>query len=277
VTREKVRVPEGPTDRADWGSVVSGVYSAEAPSYRDLWAPLLLPHGRELLAALSLNPASRVLDLGCGCGTLLESIRACAPDGFVVGIDRAAGMLAQAPPEFPRAVMDGARLGFASGVFDSAVAVFVLFHTPDPGRVLGEIRRVLRRGGSIGTTTWAGSPDFPAHRVWLEELDASGASADPVTMSDYEPTRTPERMRTLLEAAGFASVRTWTRPFGHLFTVDEFLEVRMRHGYNARRFTSLGPEARSRLVDRTRRRLLEMEPAGLLEDTGVVFAVAVAR
>jgi SAM-dependent methyltransferase len=270
MTREKVR-------GADWGAVVSEVYSAEAASYRDLWAPLLLPHGRELLAALALDRTARVLDVGCGCGTLLGSIRRSAADGFVVGVDRAAGMLGLAPPEFPRAVMDGARLGFTAGAFDSAVAAFVLFHTADPGRVLCEIRRVLRRGGTVGTTTWGGDPAFPAQRVWLEELDACGASADPVTMTDYEPVRTPERMRKLLEAAGFGSVRTWTRPFGHGFTVDEFLTLRTQHGWSGRRFASLGSAARSRLLDRARRRLLGLDPGGLLDDTPVLFAVADAR
>jgi len=261
-------------DGSDWGPVVSEVYSAEAASYRDLWAPLLLPHGRELLAALALDRTARVLDVGCGCGTLLGSIRQSVPEGFVVGVDRAAGMLALAPPEFPRAVMNGGRLGFAAGAFDSAVAVFVLFHTADPGQVLREIRRVLRPGGNLGTTTWGSDPGFPAHRAWLEELDACGATADPVRMTDYEPVRTPERMRKLLEAAGFESVRTWTRPFGHLFTVDEFLTLRTQHGSSARRFASLGSAAKSRLLDRARRRLLGMDPGGLFDDTPVLSAVA---
>jgi hypothetical protein len=37
---------------------------------------------------------------------------------------------------------------------------------------------------------------------------------------------------------------------------------------------SLGLEARSGLVDRVRHRLRDMDPAGLLEDTEVIFAVA---
>jgi SAM-dependent methyltransferase len=260
-----------------WGKVVSDTYSAEATSYRDLWAPLLLPHGERLLEALALGGAERVLDLGCGCGALFPALQRHAPSAMVVGVDRAAGMIALAPREFPRVVMDGTGLGLASGSFDAVVTVFVLFHTPDPLQVLDEVRRVLKRGGAVGTTTWGGNPDFPAQRIWLEELDAVGAAADPVTMTDHEPVRTEARVRNLLEAGGFGGVRTWTRPFGHAFTVDQFLELRTKHGWNARRFATLGPEAQRDLLDRIRRRLHVMGASGFVEDTPVIFATAAAR
>lgn len=44
---------------------------------------------------------------------------------------------------------DGARLPFPEGVFDAVITVSVVEHTPDPGRCLGECRRVLRRGGVL--------------------------------------------------------------------------------------------------------------------------------
>jgi len=258
---------------------VSERYSSDAKVYRDLWAPLLLPHGQELLASLPLSTATRVLDVGTGCGTLLAEIQTRAPSALVVGIDRAPGMLALAPVEVPRVVMDAAHLGLAAASIDVAVLAFILFHTADPQRVLIEVRRVLRSGGAIGTTTWDGDPRFPAQRAWIEELDSHGAVAaeDVAMMSNHEPVNSPVRMRSLLDRAGFESVRTWAPRFGHAYSLDEFITVRTRLGWSKRRFESLDPEAREVLLQDARRRLERMSPGDFVDDADIIFATAVAE
>jgi len=185
-------------------------------------------------------------------------------------------MIALAPPGAPRAVMDAAHLGIVTGTIDVAVAAFILFHTPDPRQVLSDARRVLRAGGAIGTTTWEGDPQFPAQQAWIEELDAHGAEPVDSPITNHEPVRTPERVRALLEATGFGSVRTWMRPFGHAYTVDQFIAVRTSHGWSRRRFESLAPEKRRVFLDRARLRLERMTGRDLLDENGVIFAVAEA-
>ena len=261
----------------DWTQSVSERYSSDAKEYREHWAPLLLPHGQELLASLPLTTATRVVDVGTGCGTLLADIRSRAPLALVVGIDRASGMLALAPSEVPRAAMDAARLGLRDASVDVAVLAFILFHTADPQKVLIEARRALRSGGAIGTTTWDGDPRFPAQHAWIQELDAHGsAAADAAIMSNHEPLNSPSRMRTLLERAGFGSVRTWVRRFGHAYTLDEFITVRTKLGWSKRRFESLDLETRGRFLENARRRLEKMAPRDFLDDTEIIFATATA-
>jgi ubiquinone/menaquinone biosynthesis C-methylase UbiE len=260
----------------EWGRLVSERYSAEAREYRDLWAPLLLPHGEELLEALPLRTADRVLDVGSGSGTLIPGIVRRAPSAVAVGIDRAPGMLALAPPPARRAVMDAGRLGLATAAFDVAVLAFLLFHTVDPRHVLAEVRRALKRGGAAGATTWAGDPDFPAQRVWLDELNAHGAVAEETSITSHAPVGTPDRVRRLFEATGFAAVRTWTRPFGHTYGVEEFIALRTRHGWSARRFARLAPTDQEALLHRARRRLQAMPARELFDDTEVIFAIAEA-
>jgi ubiquinone/menaquinone biosynthesis C-methylase UbiE len=263
---------------ADWGQIVSERYSSDALVYRDLWAPLLLPHGQELLDSLQLSSADRIVDVGSGCGALLPGIRSRAPEALVIAIDRAPGMLAIAPVEVPRAVMDAGRLGLASASIDAAVLAFVLFHTADPQEVLIEGRRVLRSGGMIGTTTWDGDPRFPAQRVWLEELDSHGAAKAALEMmSNHEPVGTPERMRGLLQEAGFGSIRTWSHSFGHAYTLEEFMTVRTTLGWSKRRVDSLDPERREAFLRDARVRLENLGPHDFIDDAEVIFATGVAR
>jgi ubiquinone/menaquinone biosynthesis C-methylase UbiE len=264
------------TEQADWARRVSERYSADAKAYRDLWAPVLLPHGEKLLDALPLSLASRVLDVGAGCGALLPQIRSRTASALVVAIDSAPGMLALARSDFPRAAMDAAHLGIANAVVDVAVLAFVLFHTANPQDVLVEVRRVMRAGGTIGTATWDRDPDFPAQRVWIEELDAHGAGpAVRQLVSNHEPVSTGPRMQGLLERAGFRSVRTWVSRFGHGYTLDGFVESRTKLGWSKRRVETMAPVKRGAFLRAARQRLEALRASDFVDDTNVIFATSV--
>lgn len=58
----------------------------EASSHQKEW-------GKKLISELSLKGDERILDLGCGDGTLTTELARLAPGGFVVGIDASKGMI----------------------------------------------------------------------------------------------------------------------------------------------------------------------------------------
>ena len=49
--------------------------------------------GTRLIAELDLHRTERILDLGCGDGSLSAQIADLVPDGEVVGIDASSGMI----------------------------------------------------------------------------------------------------------------------------------------------------------------------------------------
>jgi ubiquinone/menaquinone biosynthesis C-methylase UbiE len=97
------------------------------------------------------RPGKRILDLACGPGTLTYRLgRDVLPEGEVVGIDLAPGMIElarrEAPPGLPLRfeVMDMEDLRFPDGSFDAATCGHGLSFVPDLLRALSEARRVLK-------------------------------------------------------------------------------------------------------------------------------------
>ncbi len=89
-----------------------------------------------------LLPAGRILDLGCGVG---HSYHLLAPRE-TVGVDLDADALAGQDRETH--VADMRELPFRDDDFDGGLSVQSIEHVPDPERVLSEVRRVLKPGGT---------------------------------------------------------------------------------------------------------------------------------
>jgi len=135
-------------------------------------AGYLLPH---------LRPGMRLLDVGCGPGTITLDLAARVAPGEVVGIDSVDDPLVGARTAAAAAgtenvrfeVADGMALPFDDGTFDVVHAHQVLQHVPDPVGMLCEMGRVCRPGGLVAardsdyaTFTW--HPAVPALDEWLE-------------------------------------------------------------------------------------------------------------
>jgi SAM-dependent methyltransferase len=117
------------------------IYRGEHPG----WQP-----ATEVYAALVrsyLQPDSRLLDLGCGRGGLVEQLE--HPLSAIVGIDPDLASLREHRLPLPRAQAISSALPLAAGSIDVAFASWLLEHLPQPGRDFAELGRVLRPGGAF--------------------------------------------------------------------------------------------------------------------------------
>ena len=131
--------------------------------------------------ARHLRPGMRVLDVGCGPGTITLGLAQLVAPGEVVGIDLQPSLIERARALAATREQTNARfeiadvygLPFADECFDAAFGNGVLMHLAEPVRALAQIRRVLRPGGIIGIR----DPDFgavlyapmtPTLQRWLE-------------------------------------------------------------------------------------------------------------
>lgn len=94
----------------------------------------------------------RVLDVGCGYGTLIERVRAAGHDCFGVEPDPAAVVVAKKRGlKVKLGVVE--KLPYHGGSFDVVVLTEVIEHLPAPDKALAEINRVLKKGGLVIVTT----------------------------------------------------------------------------------------------------------------------------
>lgn len=132
-------------------------------------AGYLLPH---------MRPDMRILDVGCGPGTITIDFAKRVPQGHVIGVDNSEEVLVQAREaaaaqgvtniEFRTG--DIHALDFPDGTFDIVHAHAVLQHISDPIGALREMKRVTKPGGfvatrqgDLSTMTW-----FPEDDVLLQ-------------------------------------------------------------------------------------------------------------
>jgi SAM-dependent methyltransferase len=259
---------DGPGDR------LARHYASEAEDYRELWAPVLEPLGQMLLRSMPLEGARRVLDLGCGVGTLLPHLREAASGALVVGLDRTETMVALAPAVFARAVGDAARLPFEDGCFDAVTMAFMLFHLPDPSAGLAEVARALRPGRALGVLTWGGENTSRAFLEWDAELEAHGAPSTGPKLAWHERVDTPRKVSRLLKRAGFADVTSRIEMLVERPTRDEFVARRLKLGCCRHRLEALDEPSRSDFAEAAIRRIDALAPEDFEEESEVIVTVA---
>jgi SAM-dependent methyltransferase len=170
---------------------------------------MVVPH---LVAAVGTKSSIRVLDLCCGHGNVTAGL--VRQGASVTGLDFSPAMLeiaCSAVPEADFVEGDAMNLNFGAGTFDAVTIGFGMPHVPDPPRVLGEVRRVLRPGGRLAFSVWCGPEVDTALGYVFGAIEAHG-HPDIVLppgpgANDYAD---PALAFPVLEAAGFGECRCTT-------------------------------------------------------------------
>lgn len=159
-----------------------------------------------------LRPGARVLDVGCGPGSITKDFAHLVAPGLVVGIENV-----EAPLRAARAAAEGDRaknlrfetgdvydLTYADGSFDVVHAHQVLQHLRDPVAALREMRRVCAIGGVVA----ARDADYAA-MTWYpysEELNRWQTLYRTVARSNGAEPDAGRRLLSWAQKAGFENV-----------------------------------------------------------------------
>jgi ubiquinone/menaquinone biosynthesis C-methylase UbiE len=169
-----------------------------------------------MVEQLGLQAGQRVLDLACGPGdTGFLAAELVKPGGTLVASDASRSMLGVATGrardlgvtnvEFKQLELEWIDLPTAS--VDGALCRWGLMFTVDPGAALQEIRRVLRPGGRLAAAVWDRPEENPWATLPTRALVELGHIEPPdPTAPGMFALADPQRLRDLLETAGFTEV-----------------------------------------------------------------------
>jgi ubiquinone/menaquinone biosynthesis C-methylase UbiE len=158
-----------------------------------------------------LRPGQHLLDVGCGPGALTLDLARHVPNGAVVALDRAEGVLAEARATLsasptPVRVLAGDVYGlpFPDASFDVVHAHQVLQHLTEPQRALQEMQRVCAPDGVVAVR----DSDYGSFRWFPEDerLDAWLQMYMRVTLSNRAFPDAGRRLLSWAKAVGFRDV-----------------------------------------------------------------------
>lgn len=177
-------------------------------SYVGRWSRLV---AREFLAWLNVPPQSRWLDVGCGAGALSQAILDIASPLTTTGIDRSEGFVAYVREQIrdERAsfeVGDAQALPAQSAYYDAVVSGLVLNFVPQPAKMVAEMRRVARPGGTVAAYVW----DYAGQMQLMRYFWEAAVDFDPVARDLAEnlsfPLCQPDKLTELFEEVGLETV-----------------------------------------------------------------------
>jgi ubiquinone/menaquinone biosynthesis C-methylase UbiE len=149
----------------------------DAAGYEQLmgrWSQKLAPL---FIDFAELADGEKILDVGCGTGSLTFALVKAADLGEIAAIDYSPVFVEEAirrntDPRIRIRQADACALPFGNGAFDRALALLVLHFVPEAGKAVAEMRRVVRPGGVVAAAVWDHLGGMPGMRMMIDTVAA---------------------------------------------------------------------------------------------------------
>ncbi len=228
----------------------------------------------------------RALDVGCGTGVLTKAIRARHGSATVIGLDPAREFIAHVSAEaaargdrrswFCRGDAQG--LPFADDSFDAALGLLILQQMPEPLRMVREMARVTRPGGTVATAVWNFKTGMPMFSIFWDAVEAvDPAAAEERRANKPRPLvgNSEESLAELWRAGGLKHVTAATIRVSRDYAgLEDFWAPFLSDATPSSSVASqMGERSRAALKEEIRKRLFGDRPDGPFSLTAEAFAV----
>jgi SAM-dependent methyltransferase len=155
--------------------------ATDAAAYERLmgrWSPGL---AALFIAFAGVADGDRILDVGCGTGSLALALATRGEPAEILGLDIAEPYIAYAAtrsgdPRLAFRVGNAVALDLPDGYFDRCFSLLALNFVPQPIEAVREMRRVTRPGGTIAAAVW----DFAGGLTYQRLFWDTAAARDPI-------------------------------------------------------------------------------------------------
>lgn len=190
----------------------SKFHAKSADAYERLmgrWSRVL---ARPFLEFSGVGAGERVLDAGCGTGSLTFTIPQIADVARVDGIDFSAVYVEaargiNADPRITIERGDICALPYPDAAFDRCLSLLVLHFVPESEQAVAEMRRVVRPGGVVAAAVWDSYGGMPWQRMFWDTVACLEPAAAAERRENYfKPMTRPGEMRAAFAEVGLADV-----------------------------------------------------------------------
>lgn len=195
-----------------------------------------------------LQSGMKLLDCGCGPGTITLGFAKIIAPGTVTGIDIGSSQINIARENALKQAITNAdfqegniyNLPFEDNSFDAAFSHAVLEHLQEPTKALQELLRVLKPGGILGVRTpdWGGFLIAPSN----PELDQAIEYYKLLQQRNGGNPYIGRQLRALLREAGFTGIKASAsyECYEPLSSIAEYLALRIESSENLDRAVERG-------------------------------------
>ncbi|WP_026615664.1 class I SAM-dependent methyltransferase [Ensifer aridi] len=159
-----------------------------------------------------LADGEKILDVGCGTGSLTFALARAADLSEIAAIDYSPVFVEEAirrntDPRINIRQADACALPFADGAFDRALALLVLHFVPEAGKAVAEMRRVVRPGGVVAAAVWDHLGGMPGMRMMVDTVAALSEGGRQLRARYcFQPMMRPGEMKRTFVEEGLADV-----------------------------------------------------------------------
>ncbi|HEY7579276.1 MAG TPA: class I SAM-dependent methyltransferase [Acetobacteraceae bacterium] len=192
--------------------MTSGFNVHDAAGYEQLmgrWSRKLAPL---FIDFAGLANGERILDVGCGTGSLTFALARAADLGEIAAIDYSPVFVEEVTrrntdPRISIRQADACALPFESDAFDRALALLVLHFVPEAAKAVAEMRRVVRPRGVVAAAVWDHLGGMPGMRMMIDTVAALSESGRQLrSRYCFQPMMQPGEMKRTFVEQGLVDV-----------------------------------------------------------------------